>query len=174
MWITLLNKIVPQTNKRLSESSVGRDIHFLQKFMHFCRTPDWHSLLGLHSETEFHNGIAQFCLFMAQTQMQKSRYWSLPFCADLLNMKSIIGFLNNSNLHPISFISFTKSASNRRSLLSEYGPCKLKQESYPPVIVFTFTVAHNEITETVLVFFHLVKIRKIFFIVDVTVISYFL
>ncbi len=27
---------------------------------------------------------ALFCLFMAQTQLQKSRYWSLPFCADLL------------------------------------------------------------------------------------------
>ncbi len=38
---------------------------------------------------------------MAPTQLQKSKYWSLPFRADLLFMKSIIGFLNKSNLHAV-------------------------------------------------------------------------
>jgi hypothetical protein len=36
-----------------------------------------------------------------QTQLEKSSYRSLPFCADLLIIKSIIWFLNNSNLHAI-------------------------------------------------------------------------
>ncbi len=38
---------------------------------------------------------------MAQTQLEKSSHCSLPFCADLLIIKSIIWFLNNSNLHAI-------------------------------------------------------------------------
>jgi hypothetical protein len=38
---------------------------------------------------------------MAQTQLEKSSYCSLPFCADLLSIKSIIWFLNNSRLHAI-------------------------------------------------------------------------
>ncbi len=28
--------------------------------------------------------ILAYCLFMTQIQLQKSSYWSLPFCADLL------------------------------------------------------------------------------------------
>ncbi len=35
---------------------------------------------------------------MAQTQFQKSSYWSLPFCADLWIIKSIIRILQ-INLH---------------------------------------------------------------------------
>jgi hypothetical protein len=38
---------------------------------------------------------------MAQTPLEKLSYCSLHFCADLLIIKSIIWFLNNSNLHAI-------------------------------------------------------------------------
>ncbi len=38
---------------------------------------------------------------MAQTQFQKSSYWSLPFCADLLIYEIYYGFLNKSILYAI-------------------------------------------------------------------------
>ncbi len=117
--------------------------------------PYWHGL--------------SFCLFMAQTQLQTSIYWSISLSA-LISwfMKSIIRFWNNSNLHArntTSFIinvqwvkkiyfaileeiynsvvphwsvvliscnhsitrliSFTKNASNQRSILSVCGPGRL-------------------------------------------------
>ena len=53
---------------------------------------------GWYSETGYHIGMDRnfVCLWG-----RHNCNWSLPFCTDSWIMKSIIGFLNNSNLHEI-------------------------------------------------------------------------
>jgi hypothetical protein len=71
---------------------------------------------------------------MAQTQLQKSSYRSLPLCVDLLIYFAVLeeiynnvvphwsAFLISCNHSITRLISFTKNTSNQRSILSVYGP----------------------------------------------------